>query len=173
MKTYRYGRNWACMFTVINSFWKRLFGNRFFCWSNFVWRIFRFCWNRFSEETVNCFPFSLFTFRRHVVIQRRKDHVHVNLTGHNSSLLNPTYWLPSIATNKCGRSLVRTRSRQIKDYEIGICCFSTKHATSIRRKSKDWLVRNQNIVSEWSDMSTRGLLFQWASTIKNRLSVMV
>jgi hypothetical protein len=31
----------------------------------------------FSEETVNCFPFSLFTFRRHVVIQRRKGHVHV------------------------------------------------------------------------------------------------
>ena len=72
-----YGRNWACMFTVINSFWQRLFGNRFFCWSNFVWRIFRFCWNRFSEETVNCFPFCLFTFRRHVVIQRRKGHVHV------------------------------------------------------------------------------------------------
>ena len=24
--------------------------------------------------------------------------------------------------------------------------------------------RNQNNVSEWSDMSTRGLLFQWAST---------
>jgi len=28
------------------------------------------------------------------------------------------------------------------------------------RKSKDWLTRNQNNVSEWSDMSTRGLLFQ-------------
>jgi hypothetical protein len=27
-------------------------------------------------------------------------------------------------------------------------------------KTKDWLVRNQNNVSEWSDMSTRGLLFQ-------------
>ena len=29
------------------------------------------------------------------------------------------------------------------------------------------LARNQNNVSDWSDMSTRGLLFQWASTIKN------
>jgi hypothetical protein len=29
------------------------------------------------------------------------------------------------------------------------------------------LARNQNNVSEWSDMSTPGLLFQWASTIKN------
>ena len=39
------------------------------------------------------------------------------------------------------------------DYKIGICCFSTKHA-ALRRKS------NQNNVSEWSDMSIRGLLFQ-------------
>jgi hypothetical protein len=57
------------------------------------------------------------------------------------------------------------RSSQTKDYEIGICCFSAKHA-ALRRKSKDCLVRNQNNVSEWSDMSTRRLLFQWASTIK-------
>jgi hypothetical protein len=40
-------------------------------------------------------------------------------------------------------------------------------------KSKDWLARNQNNVSEWSDMSTRGLLFQWASTIRIQRSVLV
>jgi hypothetical protein len=51
------------------------------------------------------------------------------------------------------------RSGQTKDYEIGICCFSAKHA-ELRRKGKDWLARNQNNVSEWSDMSTCGLLFQ-------------
>ena len=51
------------------------------------------------------------------------------------------------------------RSGQTKDYKIGICCFSAKHA-ALRRKSKYWLARNQNNVSEWSDMSTRGLLFQ-------------
>jgi hypothetical protein len=51
------------------------------------------------------------------------------------------------------------RSGQTKDYKIGICCFSAKHA-ALRRKSKDVLARNQNNVSEWSDMSTRGLLFQ-------------
>ena len=28
---------------------------------------------------------------------------------------------------------------------------------ALRRKSKDWLARNQNNVSEWSDMSTRGI----------------
>jgi hypothetical protein len=51
------------------------------------------------------------------------------------------------------------RSGQTKDYKIGSCCFSAKHAT-LRRKSKDWLAWNQNNVSEWSDMSTRGLLIQ-------------
>jgi hypothetical protein len=51
------------------------------------------------------------------------------------------------------------RSGQTKDYKIGTCCFSAKHA-ALRRKSKDWLARNHNNVSEWSDMSTRGLLFQ-------------
>ena len=63
----------------------------------------------------------------------------------------------------------KSRSGQTKDYKIGICCFSPKHA-ALRRKSKDWLAWNQNNVSEWSDMSTCGLLFQWASTIKIQLS---
>ena len=52
-----------------------------------------------------------------------------------------------------------SRSDQTKDYKINICCFSAKHAV-LRRKSKDWLAWNQNNVSEWSDMSTLGLLFQ-------------
>ena len=64
------------------------------------------------------------------------------------------------------------RSGQTKDYEIGVCCFSDKQA-ALRRKSKDWLARNQANVSEWSDMSTLGLLFQWASSIKIQLSVLV
>jgi hypothetical protein len=55
---------------------------------------------------------------------------------------------------------------QTKDYKIGICCFSAKHA-ALRRKSKDWLNRNQDNVSEWGDM------FQWASTIKIQLSMLV
>ena len=46
------------------------------------------------------------------------------------------------------------RSGQIKDYKICICCFSAKHA-SLGSKSKDWLARNQNNVSKWSDMSMR------------------
>jgi hypothetical protein len=51
------------------------------------------------------------------------------------------------------------RSGQTKDFKIGICCFSAKHA-ALRRKSKNWLSRNQNNVFEWNDMSTHGLLFQ-------------
>jgi hypothetical protein len=51
------------------------------------------------------------------------------------------------------------RSGQTKDYAIGICCFSAKHA-ALMRKGKDWLARNQNNVSEWSNMSTLVLLFQ-------------
>jgi hypothetical protein len=52
---------------------------------------------------------------------------------------------------------IEPQSDQPKDYEIGICCFSAKH-TALRRKSKDWSARNQNNVSEWSDMSTRRLV---------------
>ena len=51
------------------------------------------------------------------------------------------------------------RPGQTKDYDIGICCFSTKYV-ALRRKSKDWLARDKNNVSEWSCMSTHGLLFQ-------------
>ena len=51
-----------------------------------------------------------------------------------------------------------------KDYEIGICCFSAKHA-ALRGKRKDWLARNQDKVSELGNMSIRGLLFQITSTM--------
>jgi hypothetical protein len=50
-------------------------------------------------------------------------------------------------------------SDKTKDYKIGMCCFSVKH-TALRSKNKDWLARNQKNVSEWSEMSTRGLLSQ-------------
>jgi hypothetical protein len=47
-------------------------------------------------------------------------------------------------------------SGQTKDFKIGICCFSAKHV-ALRRKSKDWIARNQNNVSKWNDMSICGL----------------
>jgi hypothetical protein len=61
---------------------------------------------------------------------------------------------------------------QTKDYKIGICYFSAKHAALIIRsiKSKDWFVRNQNNVSEWSDRSNHKLvLVSWSSTVQNGL----
>ena len=51
-----------------------------------------------------------------------------------------------------------SRPGQTKDYKIGICCCSAKHA-ALRRKSKDWLARNQD-VSECCDLSISGLLIQ-------------
>jgi hypothetical protein len=39
------------------------------------------------------------------------------------------------------------RSDQTKDCKTGISCFSAKHA-ALRKKSKGWLARNQDNVSE-------------------------
>ena len=58
------------------------------------------------------------------------------------------------------------RTGQTKDSEIGICCFSVKHVP-LWCKIKDWLAHNQDNVHEWSDMSTRGLLYQRVSTKKD------
>ena len=67
---------------------------------------------------------------------------------------------------------IKPRSGQSKGYQIGICHFSAKRA-ALRSNSKDWLARNQNNVSEWSDMFTRGLLFQWAIAMQIELGVFV
>jgi hypothetical protein len=63
-----------------------------------------------------------------------------------------------LASSAGGHGFV-PQSGQTKEYEIGICCFSAKHA-AFRRKSKDCWARNQENVYEWGDMSIRGLLFQ-------------
>ena len=63
-----------------------------------------------------------------------------------------------LASSVVGHGL-EPQSGQSKDYKNGICCFSAKHA-ELKRKSKDWLARNQDDVSEWGDMSIHGLLFQ-------------
>ena len=62
------------------------------------------------------------------------------------------------------------RSGHNKDLQIGICCFSAKHA-ALRRMSKDWLARNHINASEWCEMSTRGLLCQGTSAMKIQRSV--
>ena len=40
-------------------------------------------------------------------------------------------------------------------------------------KSKNWLAWIQDNVFKWSDMDARGLLFQYASTIKIQLTMLV
>jgi hypothetical protein len=47
----------------------------------------------------------------------------------------------------------------VKPKKIGIRCFSAKHAV-FRRKSKEWLARIEDNVSEWGDMFIRELLSQ-------------
>ena len=64
------------------------------------------------------------------------------------------------------------RSVQSKDYTIGIYCLSAKH-TVLWSNSQDLLAWNQEDISQWSNMSTSGLLFQGASTIKIQLSMLV
>jgi hypothetical protein len=71
----------------------------------------------------------------------------------------------SVLTSSTVDRWFELRLGETKDYEICICCVSAKH-TTLRRKSKDWLARNQDNVSDWGYMTIRGVLFQWASTIK-------
>jgi hypothetical protein len=58
-----------------------------------------------------------------------------------------------------------SRSGQTKDYQLLFVAYNAKQA-ELRRKSKDWLARNPDNVSKWSDMSIRGLLFPLANAIK-------
>ena len=51
-----------------------------------------------------------------------------------------------------------------------ICPVSTQHE---RVRPLTGIARNRNVVSEWSGMSTRGLLFQWASIINIQHSVLI
>jgi uncharacterized protein YaeQ len=62
-------------------------------------------------------------------------------------------------------------SGQTKDNKIGICCFSAKNA-ALRRKSKDWLARYQDNVSEWSDMSIHVCCFSELALNKIQLSML-
>ena len=56
-------------------------------------------------------------------------------------------------------------SRQTRDYVIGMCCLSAKHA-AFKSKSKGILAGHRDNISEWSTISNHELLFQFRSTIK-------
>jgi hypothetical protein len=63
----------------------------------------------------------------------------------------------------CGATLVNHQSNRIEGVMISVLASSVVYRgfdASLRRKSKDWLIRNLDKVSEWGDMSIRGLLFR-------------
>ena len=51
------------------------------------------------------------------------------------------------------------RSGQTEGCKLAIYCYSADHA-AVMSKYKDWWPRNQHNVTEWGDLSTRGVLFQ-------------
>ena len=63
-----------------------------------------------------------------------------------------------VMVSMIGQSVVEcgfeSRSDQTKNYKIGICSFSAKHASLKSYLSKIWLTGNRNNVSKWSDMFT-------------------
>ena len=67
--------------------------------------------------------------------------------------------LPVFSTNKTDR-------HDILVTEILLKVALSKQTNYIRFTSKDCMTRIQNNVSEWSDMSTRGLLFHYKGTTK-------
>jgi hypothetical protein len=89
-----------------------------------------------------------------IVLFRKKSITYCDSIDLTASMV---YLVSVLASSAIDRGFVG--SGQTKVYAIGICCFSAKH-TVLRSKSKDWLARKQDNVSEWSDMSTRELLFR-------------
>ena len=80
--------------------------------------------------------------------------------------------IPPISTNQTTTSYLKPlNTTKTMTYGIGNLgpCFQA----ASRRKSKDCLVQNEDNVSGWRDMFTSRLLFQWATTIKIQLSVLV
>jgi hypothetical protein len=62
-------------------------------------------------------------------------------------------------------SAVDCGSSQIKEYKICIYSFFTKHP-ALRSESKDWLARDQDNMSEWSNITKevsflKNILFAW------------
>ena len=67
--------------------------------------------------------------------------------------------LPVSSTNKTDRHDILVTEMLLK---VAL----SKQTNYIRINSKDWLSLNQDNMYEWSDMSTRGLLFHYKDTTK-------
>ena len=110
--------------------------------SSFVWPLYCMFLLRFTASDYPSGNFNLFL------------HVYTVFVHYMSSCIIASL-LPSYINYHIGGVMVSVlavdrwvdpRSDQTKNYEIGICCFSAKHA-ALRSKSKDWSARNQNNVS--------------------------
>ena len=101
---------------------------------------------------------AIYQFPKHNVLVKIVANAPLSLQTHTIFKVQIGGVLVSVLTTSVVERGFEFRSSQTKDYTIGICCFSAKH-TILRRNRKDWLARNKDNVSEWSDMCTRGLLF--------------
>ena len=81
-------------------------------------------------------------------------------------------WLATGRWFSPGRSVSSTNKTDLHDITKTLLKLALSTIKQIN-KHKDWYARNQNNVSEWRDMSSRGLLFQWAITMNIPLSVLV
>ena len=64
-----------------------------------------------------------------------------------------------LASSKNGDCISGVMVSVLSSNAVDVVKPKTKHA-ALRSKSKNWLFRNQNNVSEWGDMFTRRFLFQ-------------
>ena len=97
-------------------------------------------------------------------MSNQTKHYHIGICNFSIKgipLISRVRFIVFNATSKKYFSYIVIRSENT----ICISCFSTKQA-ALRSKNKECLARNQHNVSEWSNMSTSGLFFHWASTIK-------
>ena len=74
-------------------------------------------------------------------------------------------WLTTGRWFSPGRPVSSTSTTHLQDISEKMLKLALRTIKQIN-KNKDWYARNQNNVSEWRDMSSRGLLFQWAITMK-------
>jgi hypothetical protein len=81
-------------------------------------------------------------------------------------------WLATGRWFSPGRSVSSTNKTDLHDVTETLLKSALSTIKQIY-KGKDWYARNQNSMSEWRDMSPRELLFQWAITMKIKLSVLV
>ena len=93
----------------------------------------------------------------------------VDIQVYKSNCHYPHRWCNStraLLASSVVERVFEPRSSETKDFEVGICCFSAKDA-ALMRKSKVWLARSQDNVSEWGDISIRPCCFIELALLKS------